>query len=76
VEPSAILCRSWISVCFSDGVNLADAARSASIQLWVNAPRSRTGCLGDRAHRTLANHPDPADLARVARVQALIATTT
>jgi hypothetical protein len=29
-----------------------------------------------QAHRTLANHPDPADLVRVARVQALIATTT
>jgi hypothetical protein len=27
-------------------------------------------------HRTLANQPDPADLVRVARVQALIATTT
>jgi hypothetical protein len=29
-----------------------------------------------QAHRTLANEPDPADLVRVARVQALIATTT
>jgi hypothetical protein len=29
-----------------------------------------------QAHRTLANHPDPADLVRVARLQALIATTT
>jgi hypothetical protein len=29
-----------------------------------------------QAYRTLANHPDPADLVRVARVQALIATTT
>jgi len=29
-----------------------------------------------QAHRTLANSPDPADLVRVARVQALIATTT
>jgi hypothetical protein len=29
-----------------------------------------------QTHRTLANHPDPADLVRVARVQALIATTT
>jgi hypothetical protein len=29
-----------------------------------------------RAHRTLASQPDPADLVRVARVQALIATTT
>jgi hypothetical protein len=29
-----------------------------------------------QAHRTLASHPDPADLVRVARVQALIATTT
>jgi hypothetical protein len=29
-----------------------------------------------QAHRTLANHPDAADLVRVARVQALIATTT
>jgi hypothetical protein len=29
-----------------------------------------------QAHRTLANDPDPADLVRVARVQALIATTT
>jgi hypothetical protein len=29
-----------------------------------------------QAHRTLANHPDPADLVRVARVQALIATTS
>jgi hypothetical protein len=29
-----------------------------------------------QAHRTLANHPDSADLVRVARVQALIATTT
>jgi hypothetical protein len=29
-----------------------------------------------QAHRTLANQPDPADLVRVARVQALIATTT
>jgi hypothetical protein len=29
-----------------------------------------------QAHRTLAKHPDPADLVRVARVQALIATTT
>jgi hypothetical protein len=29
-----------------------------------------------QSHRTLANHPDPADLVRVARVQALIATTT
>jgi hypothetical protein len=28
------------------------------------------------AHRTLANQPDPADLVRVARVQALMATTT
>jgi hypothetical protein len=31
---------------------------------------------GIHAHRTLANQPDPADLVRVARVQALIATTT
>jgi hypothetical protein len=30
----------------------------------------------NQAHRTLANQPDPADLVRVARVQALIATTT
>jgi hypothetical protein len=29
-----------------------------------------------QAHGTLANHPDAADLVRVARVQALIATTT
>jgi hypothetical protein len=29
-----------------------------------------------QAHRTLAGQPDPADLVRVARVQALIATTT
>jgi hypothetical protein len=29
-----------------------------------------------QAHRTLANNPDPADLVRVARVQALITTTT
>jgi hypothetical protein len=29
-----------------------------------------------QAHRTLANQPDPADLVRIARVQALIATTT
>jgi hypothetical protein len=29
-----------------------------------------------QAHRSLANQPDPADLVRVARVQALIATTT
>jgi hypothetical protein len=29
-----------------------------------------------QAHRTLANQPDPADLVRVARVQAMIATTT
>ena len=29
-----------------------------------------------RAHRTLANNPDPADLVRVARVQALITSTT
>ena len=29
-----------------------------------------------QSHRTLANHPDPADLVRVARVQALIATAT
>jgi hypothetical protein len=29
-----------------------------------------------QAHRTLAGHPDPADLVRVARVQTLIATTT
>jgi hypothetical protein len=29
-----------------------------------------------QAHRTLANNADPADLVRVARVQALIATTT
>jgi hypothetical protein len=29
-----------------------------------------------QTHRTLANHPDAADLVRVARVQALIATTT
>jgi hypothetical protein len=29
-----------------------------------------------QAHRTLANQPDPADLVRVARVQALVATTT
>jgi hypothetical protein len=29
-----------------------------------------------QAHRTLANQPDPADLVRVARVQALIATIT
>jgi hypothetical protein len=29
-----------------------------------------------QAHRTLAHHPDAADLVRVARVQALIATTT
>ena len=29
-----------------------------------------------QVHRTLANQPDPADLVRVARVQALIATTT
>jgi hypothetical protein len=29
-----------------------------------------------QTHRTLANQPDPADLVRVARVQALIATTT
>jgi hypothetical protein len=29
-----------------------------------------------QAYRTLASQPDPADLVRVARVQALIATTT
>jgi len=29
-----------------------------------------------QSHRTLANHPGPADLVRVARVQALIATAT
>jgi hypothetical protein len=29
-----------------------------------------------QAHRTLANNPDPADLVRVARVQALITSTT
>jgi hypothetical protein len=29
-----------------------------------------------QAHRSLANHPDPADLVRVARVQALITSTT
>ncbi len=29
-----------------------------------------------QARRTLANHPEPADLVRVVRVQALIATTT
>jgi hypothetical protein len=29
-----------------------------------------------QAHRTLASQPDPADLVRVARVQAIIATTT
>jgi hypothetical protein len=29
-----------------------------------------------QAHRTLATSPDPADVVRVARVQALIATTT
>ena len=29
-----------------------------------------------QAHRTLANNPDPADLVRVARIQALIASTT
>jgi hypothetical protein len=29
-----------------------------------------------QAYQTLASHPDPADLVRVARVQALIATTT
>jgi hypothetical protein len=29
-----------------------------------------------QAHRTLAGQPDPADLVRVARMQALIATTT
>jgi hypothetical protein len=29
-----------------------------------------------QAHRSLANQPDPADLVRVARVQALVATTT
>jgi hypothetical protein len=29
-----------------------------------------------QTHRTLANNPEPADLVRVARVQALIATTT
>jgi hypothetical protein len=29
-----------------------------------------------QAYRTLANQPDPADLVRVARVQAIIATTT
>jgi hypothetical protein len=29
-----------------------------------------------QTHGTLANHPDPADLVRVARVQALIATTS
>ena len=34
------------------------------------------GCLEVQAHRTLAANPDPADLVRIARVQALITSTT
>jgi hypothetical protein len=37
---------------------------------------SGLGCWEIQAHRTRADQPDPADLVRVARVQALIATTT
>jgi hypothetical protein len=49
-------------------------------QLREAAPATRLGTAlaawEVRAHRTLANNPDPADLVRVARVQALITSTT
>ena len=38
--------------------------------------RDRLGCMGVQAHRALAARPDPADLVRVACIQALITNTT
>jgi hypothetical protein len=49
---------------------------------WLGLPRIAQGLEAALAaweiqtHRSLANQPDPADLVRVARLQALIATTT
>jgi hypothetical protein len=65
-------------------------AASFMAALWLNAGDHPTTCWRRptmrleaalaaweiQAHRTLANQPDPADLVWVARVQALIATTT
>lgn len=55
-------------------INGADPAGNRS-ESASHPSGSRTGCLGNPGHRTLANQPDPADLVRVARLQALIATS-
>jgi hypothetical protein len=56
----------------------ASAANPAEVSAAAPAKRLETalGAWQVQAHRTLATGPDPADLVRVARVQALISSTT
>jgi hypothetical protein len=56
----------------------ATAANPAEVSAAVSAKRLETALRAwqVQVHRTLAGNPDPADLVRVARVQALIASTT
>src|SRR5829696_2653278 len=56
----------------------ATSANPDQVRQAAPATRLETALAGweVQAHRTLANHPDPADLVRVARVQALITSTT
>jgi hypothetical protein len=56
----------------------ATSANPERVREAAQATRLETALAGweVQAHRTLANHLDPADLVRVARVQALITSTT
>jgi hypothetical protein len=56
----------------------ASSANPDQVRQAAPATRLETALAGweVQAHRTLADHPDPADLVRVARVQALITSTT
>jgi hypothetical protein len=56
------------------------AAAANAVEMSAAAPAKRLetalGAWQVQVHRTLAGHPDPADLVRVARVQGLICSTT